>query len=106
MSDFNVYIIAGIGAIIAAFFNGVSSSANKWIEDIFSDFKINKAVNESVDAVEKEAKTNPDLRGQLKFQKCKEFASGTLAYKNMTVSDVVLEVKIHARLAKLDRKVK
>ncbi len=103
MESVNIALIGLIGTIIGTIGTACGNSIMSWWNDKQLDFKIDDAINDAIEAVEKEAKSKPELRGQKKYELCVEFANALMEYRSISVKPVLLEVKIHNKLAKMDK---
>jgi len=103
VEQMNGYLLGLIGAIIGTIGTICGDSIRAWWNDKQLDLKINDAINDSIEAVEKESKTKPELKGQKKYELCVEFTNALMEYRGISVKPVLLEVKIHNKLAKMDK---
>jgi len=102
MDGVTVALIGVIGTIIGTIGTGLGNMIMSWWNDKQLDFKINDAINDAIEAVEKESKTRSELKGQEKYKKCVDFTNALMEYRGISVKPILLEVKIHNKLAKMD----
>lgn len=92
---------SGVAGVIGVVFAGVIGVVTAWFTKKQNELEKQSCVRKAVRAIEKMSKSDPELRGKVKYEKACEFAVALFEEKGLQVP-ATLEIRIHAELEEIE----